>query len=222
MRFSYYSNTAEGAALTAELKSKGYDVEGFQVDVRDAQAVDRSLRSVADDGRLTAVISANGSGFPVCPLYEVEESDFRRLIDLDIFGTFHVMKSATRLLAEGGGGSIVVLLTAAILRTAMFDGMSAIPKTAVAGMIRQLARDAGPLNVRCNGIAPGVVDTDKVADVASLPGYTKRLVETFISDTPLGRLNNPDSIAALAAFLITDLAADISGQIIGADGGYSA
>ena len=139
-----------------------------------------------------------------------------------MFGTFHILQAATRLLAARGGGAVVVFLTAAVMRTAIYDGMSSISKTAVAGMIRQMARDAGPLNVRVNGIAPGVVDTDKLADVSALPPYKRKLVETFITDTPLPRLNNPQTIAALAAFLTTPVAADISGQIIGTDGGYSA
>ena len=223
VRFAFHSKSEEAAALSAGLRSEGRDVEGVKVDVRSAEAVDTFLRATAEiDGRLAGVISANGAGFPVCPLHEVEEAEFRRIVEVDIFGTFHILKSATRLLGKTGGGSIAILLTAAVMRTAIFDGMSAIPKTAVAGMIRQLARDAGPLNVRCNGIAPGVVATDKVADIEALTGYTKRLVKTFVADTPVGRLNNPESIAALAAFLVSEGAADISGQIIGVDGGYSA
>ena len=223
VRFAYHSKADEATALVAELRSLGHDADASQVDVRNAGAVDSFLRATAAiDGRLAGVVSANGAGFPVCPLHEVEESEFRRIVEIDVFGTFHIMKAATRLLGERGGGAIVVLLTAAVMRTAIYDGMSAIPKTAVAGMVRQLARDAGPLNVRCNGIAPGVVDTDKVANIEALSGYTKRLVQEFVADTPVGRFNDPECIAALAAFLISDVAADISGQIIGADGGYSA
>jgi 3-oxoacyl-[acyl-carrier protein] reductase len=222
-RFAYHSKADEAARIVAELRAQGRDVEASRVDVRNPQEVDDFLRVTAEgDGELTGVISANGAGFPPGPFYEVEEAEFRRIVEVDVFGTFHVMKSATRLLGMRGGGSIVVLLTAAVLRSAIFDGMSAVPKAAVAGMIRQLARDAGPLNVRCNGIAPGVVDTDKVADIEALPAYAQRLVKAFVTDTPVGRFNSPETIAALAAFLVSDVAADISGQIIGADGGYSA
>jgi 3-oxoacyl-[acyl-carrier protein] reductase len=222
LRFAYFSKADEAERLVAELRAQGCDIDAAQVDVREADAVDRFLGAAADGEGLSGVISANGARFPVLPLYETDEADFRRITEVDIFGTFHVMKSATRLMTAGGGGSIVILLTAAILRTAAFDGMSSIPKAAVAGMIRQLARDAGPLNVRCNGVAPGVVDTDKVADIAAMPPYTRRMVQSFVDDTPLGRFNNPETIAALVAFLVSDVAADISGQIIGADGGYSA
>lgn len=222
VRFAYNSRRDAAEALASELRAGGFDVSTGQVDVRDAAAVEGFLVGADDAFGLSAVVSANGAPFPVCPLHEAEEADFRRIVEVDVFGTFHVMKTSTRLLAARGGGSIVVFLTAAVLRTAVLDGMSSISKTAVMGMIRQLARDAGPLNVRVNGIAPGVVDTDKLSNVSALPPYKRRLIETFIADTPLPRLNNPQTIAALTAFLTTPIAADISGQIIGTDGGYSA
>lgn len=223
VRFTFLSQADAARAFAAELRDAGHDVDAVQVDVRDAAAVDAFLRATAAiDGRLGGVISANGNRFPVCPLQDVEEADFRRIVDVDVFGSFNVMKSATRVLAAQGGGAIVVLLTAAILRTALYDGMSSIPKAAVASMIRQLARDAGASNVRCNGVAPGVVRTDKVADLQALDPHRRHLVEEFVQGTPLGRLNDPETIAALVAFLISDPAHDISGQIIGADGGYSA
>lgn len=222
VRFAYHSKGDQAAALVAALRAEGREVSAAQVDVRDAGAVGRFLGGADTDFGLSAVVSANGAPFPVCPLYEAEEADFRRIVEVDVFGTFHILQAATRLLAARGGGAVVVFLTAAVMRTAIYDGMSSISKTAVAGMIRQMARDAGPLNVRVNGIAPGVVDTDKLADISALPPYKRKLVEAFVTDTPLPRLNNPQTIAALAAFLTTPVAADISGQIIGTDGGYSA
>lgn len=222
VRFSWHSQGAGAEALAAALRAEGREVDAEQVDVRDPAAVERFLRGADAAFGLSAVVSANGAPFPVCPLYEAEEADFRRIVEVDVFGSFHILKAATRILAGRGGGAVVLFLTAAVMRTAIYDGLSSIPKTAVAGMIRQMARDAGPLNVRVNGIAPGVADTDKLADISVLPPYKRRLVETFIAGTPLPRLNNPQTIAALAAFLTTPVAADISGQIIGADGGYGA
>jgi len=222
VRFTYFSQREPAEALVRVLKAEGADVEAEPVDVRNAAAVEAFLQGVAADKGLSAVVSANGGLFPVCPLHEVDEADFRRIMDVDVFGSFHIMKSATPLLAANGGGAIIMLLTAAVLRTIVYDGMSSVPKAALANMIRQLARDAGPLNVRVNGIAPGVVDTDKVANIDSLPPYKREMASTFTKGTPLQRFNNPNTIAALAAFLTTDVPADISGQIIGADGGYSA
>lgn len=224
VRFSYHSQGDVATELAAKLRAQGCDVDTAQVDLRDSDAVERFVQDAAGiDGRLAGVVSASGNHFAVAPLHEISSAELRRVLDVDVMGSFHVLQSATRCMArQAGGGAIVVLLTAAVMRTAIYDGMSAIPKAAVATMIRQLARDAGVHDVRCNGVAPGVVRTDKVANVAALDPHKRRLVETFIDDTPLGRLNDPDGIAALCAFLVSDVARDINGQIIGADGGYSA
>lgn len=224
VRFSYLSQGRAAVAFAAGLRAQGHDVEAVQVDVRDAPSVEQFITATAGiDGRLAGVVSANGNHFVVAPLQETDPAELRRVLEVDVMGSFHILQSAARsLAAQPGGGAIVVLLTAAVMRTAIYDGMSAIPKAALATMVRQLARDAGVHDVRCNAVAPGVVKTDKVANVAALDPHRRRLVETFIADTPLGRLNDPAGIAALCGFLISDAARDISGQIIGADGGYSA
>ena len=223
VRFTFLSQADAAAAFAAELRAQGRDVEAVRVDVRDAAEVAAFLRATAAvDGRLAGIVSANGNRFPVRPLQDVDEGDFRRIVEVDVFGNFHVLQAGTRLLAAQGGGAIVVLLTAAILRTATCDGMSSIPKAAVASMIRQLARDAGRLDVRCNGVAPGAMRTSKVMDVEVLDPYERHLVQEFVADTPSGRLNDPETVAELIAFLLSDRAASISGQIIAADGGYSA
>ncbi|MFD1611454.1 SDR family NAD(P)-dependent oxidoreductase [Sphingomonas tabacisoli] len=223
IRFTYWSQEDQSKALARSLCEDGADVEADQVDIRDAQAVDSFLaRSESIDGHLSGVLCATGSLFAVYPFQEAEFAEFRRVMELDVYGSFHIMQSAARRMALTGGGPIVVLLTAAILRTAAYDGMSSIPKMAVGGMIRQLARDAGAMNIRCNGIAPGVVDTDKVDEIPNLPKYKRTLVENFMQDTVLRRYVDPNNIASLALWLLSDDATDISGQIIGADAGYSA
>lgn len=224
VRFTYFTQSAPAAEFASALRAQGLDVDAVQVDVRDAASVEHFVATTTGiDGRLAGVVSANGNHFAVAPLHECDPSELRRVLDVDVMGSFHILQSAARhLAAQPGGGSIVVLLTAAVMRTAIYDGMSAIPKAALATMVRQLARDAGVHDVRCNAVAPGVVKTDKVANIAALDPHRRRLVETFIADTPLGRLNDPECVAALCAFLISAAARDISGQIIGADGGYSA
>ena len=81
--------------------------------MRDAKAVDAALQSAAGNDGLSGAILANGARCPVCPLYEAKEADFRRIAEVDIFDTFRVMQSATRLMAERGGCGNVILLTSA-------------------------------------------------------------------------------------------------------------
>jgi 3-oxoacyl-[acyl-carrier protein] reductase len=126
-------------------------------------------------------------------------------------------------LKDTGGGSIVMFLTTAVLRTLENDGMSGCPKTAVGAMVRQVAREMGPHNVRCNGIAPAVIDAGIVhapefADNAMAQG----VIRSMVANTPLGRMGRPEEVSAVVDFLVSPGASYINGQIIGVDGGFSA
>jgi NAD(P)-dependent dehydrogenase (short-subunit alcohol dehydrogenase family) len=155
-------------------------------------------------------------------LLEVSEADFRRIMDTDVLGTFNVLRHGIPVLRLAGGGSITVFVTTAVLRTLENDGMSSVPKTAVAGLVRLAAREAGPQNVRCNAIAPGVIDAGIVHSAFTVSEVAKQVIAACLDRTPMPRLGKPEEVAALADFLCSDAAAYINGQVIGIDGGYSA
>ena len=98
VRFTFLSQADAAAAFAAELRAQGRDVEAVKVDVRDAAEVEAFLRATAAvDGRLAGIVSANGNRFPVRPLQDVDERDFRRIVEVDVFGNFHVLQAGTRL-----------------------------------------------------------------------------------------------------------------------------
>ena len=109
---------------------------------------------------LEAIVSVTGPLIPLCPLVEVSEEDFKRIYETDVFGAFNILKSGSLALKESGGGAIVMTLTTAVLRTLELDGLSGGPKTAVSALIRQIALEMGRYNVRCNGVAPGIIATE--------------------------------------------------------------
>ena len=139
-----------------------------------------------------------------------------------MLGSFNVFKHGSDVLAKGGGGAIVVFLTTAVLRTLENDGMSGGPKTAAAALLRQTAREMGAANVRCNGVAPGVIDAGIVHSSFAITETAKNVITDCLNKTPLGRMGTPAEVAALVDFLVSPEAAYISGQIIAVDGGYSA
>lgn len=160
---------------------------------------------------------------PLCPLGEVEEADFKRIYETDVFGSFNILKYGGAALKASGGGAIVLTLTTAVLRTLELDGMSGGPKTAVAALIKQTARELGHANVRVNGVAPGVIDAGIVHTLLdTMTGPAKQIFDTCVANTPLARLGRADEIAAVFDFLTSPGASYISGQIIGVDGGHSA
>ena len=129
------------------------------MDIRHADSVHAFFEFAAQQGAgLEAIVSATGPAIPLRPLTSISDADFDRVYETDVRGAFNVIKHGSLALKAAGGGSIVMILTTAVLRTLENDGMSGGPKTAVAALIKQAAREMGPFNVRCNGAALAVID----------------------------------------------------------------
>jgi NAD(P)-dependent dehydrogenase (short-subunit alcohol dehydrogenase family) len=219
----FHSNEERANEVTDSIRADGGSAETARVDLADAASVAAFIDTARSQwGGISGIVSATGPAIPLCPLNEVEEADFKRIYDTDVLGAFHVLRHGTATLAESGGGSIVIFLTTAVLRTLENDGMSGGPKTAVAGLLRQAARESGADNVRCNGVAPGVIDAGIVLSSFEVGEVAKSVIASCMAQTPMGRMGKPEEVAALVDFLVSPESSYISGQVIAVDGGYSA
>lgn len=219
----FNSGEERATEVAASIEADGGKAQTAAVDLREGGSVGAFIDGARSHwGGLAGIVSVTGPAIPLCPLNEVAEEDFRRIYDTDVLGAFNVLRHGTAALAEEGGGSIVVFLTTAVLRTLENDGMSGGPKTAVAGLMRQAARESGPDNVRCNGVAPGVIDAGIVLSSFEVDEVAKSVIASCMAQTPMGRMGQPDEVAALVDFLVSPESSYISGQTIAVDGGYSA
>jgi NAD(P)-dependent dehydrogenase (short-subunit alcohol dehydrogenase family) len=219
-----YRTSAEKATALAEaITADGGAATTRQVDMTDGASVQAFVAGAVEDwGTLDAVVQATGPQIPLCALDAVKEDDFKRIFDTDVFGSFNVIRHASAALKASGGGSIVLFLTPAVLRTLEDDGLSGVPKTAVSALLRQAAREVGVDNVRLNGVAPGVIDAGIVLTSFEVDDVAKAVITSCLAQTPLGRMGQPEEVAALVDFLTSPDATYISGQVIAVDGGYSA
>ena len=219
----YFSAEDKATEVVTRIEQGGGRAESCAVDVREPQSVEDFL-SAADsmEGEFDAVVNAVGPAIPLGPLVDVPAEDFARIMQTDVNGAFNLLTAATRRLTGRGGGAIVQLLTTAVLRTLENDGMSGIPKTAIMGIVRQLAREAGQSGVRINAVAPGVIDAGIVHSSFTLDDTARGVIDLCLERTPMPRLGLPGEVAALVSFLLGEGAGYVNGQIIGVDGGYSA
>lgn len=198
----------EGLAVRADISDEA------QVDDYLAHAVERFGR--VDFHHLNAGIFG-----AFAPLPDVAAADFDRVIAVNVRGQFLGLRGAFRRYREQHSvGAIVVTASIASL-TGSADLLAYhTSKHAVAGLIRSAAVFGAPLGIRVNGVAPGIVPTELFAAAATTTGG-KNDMEQRASTTPLRRAGTPEEIADVVAFLLSDEASYLVGQVVSVDGGAS-
>ena len=219
----YLRNKDAAAELAKRITSRGGRASVRQVDITDHESVQAFLRAAeAEWGQINSIVVATGPVIPICPVVDVAPEVFRGVINTEVVGSFNIVKAGVELFRRqpGSNKSILFILSAALLRTLDYDGMSFIPKMAVHGLIRQTVREVGKEGIRLNGIGTGGFSAGmgERVDLGNL--YVRSLLEDI--KTPSGRMGSDAEIANVAAFLISNDATYVNGQILGVDGGYSA
>ena len=205
------------AERVAEVARPGRSVLGITGDVSNRADVRRAVAACVETfGRLDVLV-ANAGVCDVQPLLELDEVRWRRVLDVNLTGTFLCLQEAGRVMAAAGRGAIVV--TASTNAFWVEAGMAAYnaSKAGVVGLVRTAALDLAPYRVRVNAVEPGVVRTPLAAFVTEDPAagadYLKRI--------PLSRFAEPDDVADAILFLASDRAAYITGQAVVLDGGLT-
>jgi len=200
---------AEGLADTAEAaRAPGSRAEALVADVTDLRQVsDAVARAVEVFGRLDAAHNNAGVPGPYVPLDEYEEEDFMRVLQVDLAGVWRCMRAEIRHMRAQRSGAIVN--TSSMLGAAAMPDNSAYiaAKHAVHGLTRAAALELGGTGIRVNAIAPGVTRT----------GMT-----SAVSDDLLGRIAEPEEIAAAVVWLCSPEASYVTGSVLVADGGWLA
>jgi NAD(P)-dependent dehydrogenase (short-subunit alcohol dehydrogenase family) len=187
----------------------------YLLDVRDAAAVQACFDAIRrDHGSITHAVANAGVG-AATPLLDMTDAQWHAVMDVNLHGTMYFCRAAARQLAERRQGAIVTVGSIAGLLVKPDRVAYTTSKAAVIHMTRALAVDLGPLGVRVNGIAPGVIDTPLMQMNPS--SYRQAMSDK----AALRRLGTPDDIARVALFLLSDLAAFVTGHTIVADGGLS-
>lgn len=189
----------------------------IQTDVAKPEDADRLIQhAIQHFGAIDILVHSAGVGLE-CEFLKTSDETWRRLIDIDLSGTFYVNRSAGRHMKAEGYGRIVNISSTAGLVGGTGRAAYGAAKGGVIMLTRVLAVELGRSGVTVNAVAPGAIDTELVARM-----HTDRTRRTYKSGIPLDRYGTPEEVAYPIAFLCSREASYITGEVLAIDGGFLA
>ena len=217
-----------GRAVAERLRADGYHVATIDLnpsdddfahtaDVTDRAQVEQALLAIrAQLGPVTILVNAAGlDGFK--RFTDITFDEWRKVIDVNLNGVFHCTQAVLPDMIDTGWGRIVNISSSSTHSGTPYMSHYVAAKSAVNGLTKSLALEYGPAGITVNAVPPGFIDTPMLR-TAEARGMIPD-VQATIDATPVRRMGKPEDIAAACAFLISDEAGYITGQILGVNGG---
>ncbi|MCP5418332.1 MAG: SDR family oxidoreductase [Chromatiaceae bacterium] len=210
-------NPAKVADTLQALEQLGAEAAGFSADVRDMAALEQGVREVYQRfGTLDVVISGAAGNFPALA-EKLSPNGFKSVMDIDLLGTFQVMKAVFPYLRKPGASVINISAPQAFIPM-MAQIHVCAAKAGVDMVTRTLALEWGSAGIRVNSVVPGPIDgTEGMARLAP----TEEIRSRVVAGVPLRRFGTPQDVARVCLFLASELAGFVNGAVIPVDGGWS-
>lgn len=210
-----YLNSEDAARQAAEaLRAGGSDAVAIRADVADGTAVAEMVRRTEKElGPVTLLVN-NAGVAGQAQFQDISDEMWDRYLAVNLGGARNTIRAVLPHMLSEKRGAIVNISSIWGLRGASCEVAYACTKAAIIALTRSLAMELAPSGIRVNCVAPGVIDTDMVQVLG------QETLRDLAEQTPLGRLGRPEDIAHAVAFLASDKASFITGQVLGADGGF--
>lgn len=200
------------------LTQPGHDVHFLQLDIADEAAVEQAVALCeAEIGLITGLVNGAGIAKDV-PALDTSADLFRKILDVNIIGSFVTSREIAKRMSERGRGAIVNIASVSGIRGNIGRVAYGASKGGVITMTQVMAVELAASGVRVNAIAPGPIDTPLVREI-----HTDTIRAQWIERVPQRRYGEPSEIASMAIFLLDELKASfVTGQTICVDGGFTA
>ncbi|MCZ9881696.1 SDR family NAD(P)-dependent oxidoreductase [Arthrobacter sp. B2a2-09] len=212
-------NLAATSVIAKQIVERGRAASAILLDVTVDSDVAAAVESIERKyGALHLAFNNAGVDGPAVLLHEQDPNEVNRILDVNFFGVYRSMRHEIPAMLRAGGG--------VILNTASVGGIIAAPgigpycasKHAVIGLTKSAAADYGRLGIRVNALAPGAVRTNLLTDWLNEEGALEKMAEM----TPQGRIAEPEEMAAIVGWMLSDASLFMTGSVVTADGGFTA
>ena len=210
---NYNGSKEKAEAVKSEIEAAGGQAEVYQCDVSDYTACETFIQTVIkEEGSLDILV--NNAGITKDGLLmKMSEEDFDKVLDTNLKGAFNTIRFASRQMLRQKGGRIINMSSVVGVSGNAGPANYAASKAGVIGLTKAAARELASRGITVNAIAPGFIETD-MTDVLS-----DKVKEASEAQIPLGHFGKPEDVAAAAAFLASEEARYITGQVLHVDGG---
>lgn len=210
---SYAGNEAAAAETVKAIVDAGGKAKAVRFDVADSEACSKAVDEVVkEQGRLDVLV--NNAGVAIDGLLmRFKDEDWDKTLDTNLKGAFALMRAVSRPMMKQKGGAIVNLSSVVGEMGNAGQAAYAASKAGLIGLTKSVARELASRNIRVNCVTPGFITTDMTA------GLNAELKEKMAAAIPLSRIGNAEEVAAAVAFLASDAASYITGEVLKVNGG---
>jgi 3-oxoacyl-[acyl-carrier protein] reductase len=213
--FVYQNNKEAAEALVAELITAPQSVTAVQADVRDLARAKQIIDQIFEESKHIDIL-VNSAGVVMDGLMgAMTQEQWQTVVEINLGGTWNYCQAATQYMMMQRKGSMINLSSTSAEFASRGQVNYAASKGGINGLSRALAKELAPRGVRVNAVAPGMIDTDMSEFVRNAAG------DQIIKAIPMKRIGKPEEIASVVAFLASDDAAYLTGQVLRVDGGLS-
>ena len=201
------------------------EVEAFRADVSSQREAEDLVRRVREHFGSVDILVCNAGGPPAVQFVNAQPANWQAALELNLLSTIHLCRAATPHMRKHNWGRIICITSIAAKQPMTGLILSTTARAGVMGFAKTLADELAAEGITVNTICPGYIRTDRVQDLARQRSeQSKRTaaeeLSTFISDIPVGRMGEPEELAAAVAFLASTRASYITGVALQVDGGY--